>query len=116
MFLIQVVGFIALIVGRSSAMIVAMYLPPHVRARTEMGKHIVEGPFAAALGTVQSSARQTRGKRGDGLRLLRELSQDLVDGELSVVHDIHFPRESFATMSGDKEVVHERPDQPKAIP
>ena len=51
-----------------------------------MGKHIVDGPLAAARGTVQSSSRQTCGKRGDGLRLLLELRQDLVDRERSVVH------------------------------
>ncbi len=51
-----------------------------------MRKHIVEGPLAAARGLVQSSSRQTRGKLGDGLRLLRELEQDLVDRERSVVH------------------------------
>ncbi len=51
-----------------------------------MRKHIVEGPLAAARGLVQSSSRQTCGELGDGLRLLRELEQDLVDRERSVVH------------------------------
>ena len=52
-----------------------------------MGKHVVEGPLAAARGTVQSCARQAGGERGDGLRLLGEPGQDLVDRERGVVHE-----------------------------
>ena len=44
-----------------------------------MGKHIVDGPLAAAWGTVQSSPRQTCGQRGDGLRMILELRENLVD-------------------------------------
>ncbi len=51
-----------------------------------MGKHIADGPLAPARGNVQSSSRQTCGKGGDGLWLLLELRQDLVDREGSVVH------------------------------
>src|SRR6267143_785538 len=51
-----------------------------------MGKHIIDGPFAAAGGAVQSSSRLTRGECDDLFRLLGEPHQDLVDRERRVVH------------------------------
>src|SRR5207249_12055273 len=47
--------------------------------REPLGKYIVDGPLAAARGTVHSSSRQIRGKGADLLWLLREYGQDLVD-------------------------------------
>jgi hypothetical protein len=51
-----------------------------------VGENIVDGPLAGAPWTVQSSSRQICGKSGDLIRLLSELSQDLVDREWAVVH------------------------------
>ena len=51
-----------------------------------MRKNIVDRPHAPARANLQSSSRQTHGKSGDGLRLLFELRQDLVDRERPVIH------------------------------
>ena len=51
-----------------------------------MGEHIVGGPFARTRDPVQSPSRQICGQLRDGLRLLFELVQQLVDRERPVIH------------------------------
>ena len=51
-----------------------------------MGDDIVDRPLAAAWRAMQTRSRQTRGKCGNGLWLLFEPGQELVDCERLVVH------------------------------
>ncbi len=57
-----------------------------------MGKLVVERPLAAPRAFVQSRSRQTCRQLGDRLRLLRQLSQDVVDRARSVIHETRILR------------------------
>ena len=54
-----------------------------------MGEHIVDGPLTRTRGAVQPRSRQMGGKGCDGLRLLFELGQHMVDRERAVVHQLY---------------------------